>query len=253
MGLGDVVDQLLDEHGLADARAAEQADLAALGVGREQVDDLDAGHEDLRLGRLLDIGRRRLVDGARLLDADRAGLVHRLADHVHDAAERAGADRHGDRRAGVLHRLAAHQTFGGVHGDAAHGDSPSAAPLRAPGACPGCSVSSAFRIAGSCPSNCTSTTAPMTCATRPVVFSAMFAPVSPAVRPGEFVRRPQALHSERLGARNDLDEFLGDHRLARPVVEDRLLLDHLAGVSGRRVHGAHLGAHLGRHILESAR
>jgi hypothetical protein len=41
--LGDVVDQLHDQHGLADAGAAEQADLAALGVGREQVDDLDAG------------------------------------------------------------------------------------------------------------------------------------------------------------------------------------------------------------------
>ena len=35
--LGDVVDQLHDQHGLADAGAAEQADLAALGIGREQV------------------------------------------------------------------------------------------------------------------------------------------------------------------------------------------------------------------------
>jgi hypothetical protein len=32
-GLGDVVDQFLHRHGLADAGAAEQADLAALGVG----------------------------------------------------------------------------------------------------------------------------------------------------------------------------------------------------------------------------
>ena len=48
--LGDVADQLLDQHGLADAGAAEQADLAALGVGGEQVDDLDPGLEDL-LGR----------------------------------------------------------------------------------------------------------------------------------------------------------------------------------------------------------
>ena len=62
--LGDVVDQLHDQHGLADAGAAEQADLAALGVRREQVDDLDAGDEDLRFGRLVGIGRRRLVDGA---------------------------------------------------------------------------------------------------------------------------------------------------------------------------------------------
>ena len=66
MGLRDVVDQFLDQHGLADAGAAEQADLAALGVGSEQVENLDAGDEDLRFGRLVDIVRRRLVDGARI-------------------------------------------------------------------------------------------------------------------------------------------------------------------------------------------
>ena len=52
--LGDVVDELHDEHRLADAGAAEEADLAALAVGGEQVDDLDAGLEDLDLRRLLD-------------------------------------------------------------------------------------------------------------------------------------------------------------------------------------------------------
>jgi hypothetical protein len=56
MGLRDVVDQLHDQHGLADAGAAEQADLAALGVRRQQVDDLDAGDEDLGVRRLLGIG-----------------------------------------------------------------------------------------------------------------------------------------------------------------------------------------------------
>ena len=65
--LGDVVDELHDQHGLADAGAAEQADLAALGVGSEQVDDLDAGDEDLRFRRLVGEGRGRLVDGARCL------------------------------------------------------------------------------------------------------------------------------------------------------------------------------------------
>ncbi len=62
MRLGDVVDQFHDQHGLADAGAAEQADLAALGIGREQIDDLDAGDEDLRFGRLIGEGRRLLVD-----------------------------------------------------------------------------------------------------------------------------------------------------------------------------------------------
>ena len=108
-------------HGLADAGAAEQADLAALGIGRQQVDDLDAGDQDGRLGRLIGIGRRLLMDRARLLVRHRARLVDRLADHVDDAAERAGADRHADRLAGIGHFLAAHQAFAGIHGDGAHG------------------------------------------------------------------------------------------------------------------------------------
>ena len=121
MRLGDVVDQLLNQHGLADAGAAEQADLAALGVGREQVDDLDAGDENFSFGRLVGVARRFLVDGAQAFGLDRAGFVDRLADDVHDAAERAVADRNRDRLAGVGHFLAAHQTFGGVHRDGAHG------------------------------------------------------------------------------------------------------------------------------------
>ena len=65
--LGDVVDQLLDEHGLADAGAAEQADLAAAAVRGEQVDDLDAGLEHLDLACLVDELRRRAVDRRALL------------------------------------------------------------------------------------------------------------------------------------------------------------------------------------------
>ena len=52
---------------------------------------------------------------------DRARLVDRLADDVHDAAERLVADRHRDRLAGVGHLLAADEAFGRVHGDGAHG------------------------------------------------------------------------------------------------------------------------------------
>ena len=60
------------------------------------------------------------MDRAASLLRDRPGFVDRLADDVHDAPERALADRHRDRRAGVVDLLAAHQAFGDVHGDAAH-------------------------------------------------------------------------------------------------------------------------------------
>ena len=56
--LGDVVDQFHDENGLADAGAAEQADLTALGVRGQQVDDLNAGDQDLGFRRLIDEVRR---------------------------------------------------------------------------------------------------------------------------------------------------------------------------------------------------
>ncbi len=113
--LGEVVDQLHDQHGLADAGAAEEADLAALDVGRDQIDHLDSRLEDLD-------GRRQLAEGGRLA-VDRPALhvlrlrllVDRLADHVPDPAERRLADRNGDRRAGVDDVCAAREAVGRVH------------------------------------------------------------------------------------------------------------------------------------------
>ena len=120
IGLGDVVDQFLHGHGLADAGAAEQPDLAALGVGAEQVDNLDAGNQNFGRARLFGKGRGFPVDRRGVGQVDGTGFVDRLADHVHDAAQRGGTDRHADGRAGVDDFLAAGQAFGGVHGDGAH-------------------------------------------------------------------------------------------------------------------------------------
>ena len=115
---GDVVDELLDHDGLADARAAEEAGLAALRVGLEQVDDLDARLEHLDRGRLLVVGGRLAVDRPAVLGLHGAEPVHRVADDVQDPAERFAAHGHRDRRAEV-HRLhAAHHAVGRLHGDA---------------------------------------------------------------------------------------------------------------------------------------
>ena len=119
---GDVVDQLLDEHRLAHAGAAEQADLAALHVRGEQVDDLDAGLEDLDRRREL-LERRAGRGGSASARRPRAApspLSIGLAEHVEDAAEGDLADRHRDRAAGVDHVGAAGEAVGGVHGDGAH-------------------------------------------------------------------------------------------------------------------------------------
>ena len=118
--LGDVVDQLHDQDGLADAGTAEEADLSAARVRGEEVDDLDAGFERLDLGSLVDKFRRGLVDVLEGLGLDRAGVVDRLSQHVQDATQRAFADRDGDARSGILGGDASGQAFRLVHRDAAH-------------------------------------------------------------------------------------------------------------------------------------
>src|ERR1700684_1466569 len=96
-------------------------------------------------------------------------------------------------------------------------------------------VSSALRMAGRCPSNCTSTTAPMTCVMRPV----WLAGVAMKVLSFEvWLKRP----SDRLGAGDDLNQLLGDHGLTGSVVDQGLLANHVAGVAGGVIHRAHLRA-----------
>src|SRR6202045_2369390 len=102
-------------------------------------------------------------------------------------------------------------------------------------------VSSALRIAGRWSSNCTSTTAPMTWVMRPTVLAIMSSSQIGS-------QRQSLLQSFRAG--NDLDQFLGDHRLAGAVVGERLLADHLAGVTRGIVHRRHLRAVERRRVLD---
>ena len=96
--LRDVVDELLDEDGLPDAGAAEEADLAALHVRGDEVDDLDARLERLDLRReVAELGRVAMDRPALACPGDRLELVDRLADHVPEPPERRLADRDGDR------------------------------------------------------------------------------------------------------------------------------------------------------------
>ena len=69
----DVVHEFHDQNGLAHAGAAEQADLAAFGVGAEQVDDLDTRRRALPIPGLVDEVRSRRVDRAHQFAAHRAG------------------------------------------------------------------------------------------------------------------------------------------------------------------------------------
>mgnify|MGYP000131621079 CR=1 FL=1 len=88
---GHVVDQLLDQHGLADTGTAEQADLAALGVGSQQVDDLDAGLQNFSCRFLLRKAGGLAVDGPVGQIVHRALAVDGAAQTVQHAAQQLGA------------------------------------------------------------------------------------------------------------------------------------------------------------------
>ena len=120
MALGDVVDQLHDQHGFADTGAAEQADFTALGVGGQQIYDLNAGDQLLGLRRLLAERGGRTVNRRALGGVHRPAIVDWVADHVHNAPQHFRANRHGDGRAGSLRLVIAGQALGGVHRDGAH-------------------------------------------------------------------------------------------------------------------------------------
>ena len=119
--LGDIVDQFLDQHGLADAGTAEQTDLAALGIGREQIDNLDAGDENGAFGRLIDEQRSLGMDRRAAFGAHGAALVDGFAHDIHDAAQRLRPDGNRDLATRIDDFLSAGQAFGRVHRDGAHG------------------------------------------------------------------------------------------------------------------------------------
>src|SRR5271156_3907957 len=116
----DVVDQFLNQHGLANARAAEQADLSTFQVRLGEVHDLDAGLEHFERRGLVLKQRSRAVNGVALFVFHGAEIIDRIAEDVEHAAENAAADRDGYRLAEIERFHAADQTFSGFHRDATH-------------------------------------------------------------------------------------------------------------------------------------
>ena len=118
---GDVVNQLLNEHGLADTGAAEQTDLAAFGIRRKQIDDLDTGLENLSCRVLLGKRRRSTVNGPLFRCVYITLFVDRLTEHVEHASKGRFTDRRFDRAAGGQHLIAAADALARGEHDAAHG------------------------------------------------------------------------------------------------------------------------------------
>ena len=119
MGLRDVVNELLDQHSLADTSTAEETNLSTTCVGGKKIDDLNTRLKDLSSRGLLHERVRVGMNGGQLDTLDRTPLVNGLANDVHNTAE--GSSANGDLDGGtrVDHLLTADETLGTVHGNGA--------------------------------------------------------------------------------------------------------------------------------------
>mmetsp|Transcript_38152 Transcript_38152/g.64102 ORF Transcript_38152/g.64102 Transcript_38152/m.64102 type:complete len:379 (-) Transcript_38152:39-1175(-) len=119
--LSDVVDELHNEHGLADTGATEKTNLATLLVGSQEIHDLDTGHQHLLSGTLISERGSLTMDGKEGLAIDGTKMIDGLANHVHNAAE--GSTSHGnpDGRTGGNDTLSTGEALSGLHRNGAHG------------------------------------------------------------------------------------------------------------------------------------
>jgi hypothetical protein len=115
VSLGDVVDQLHNQHGLADTSTTEETDFTTSSVGSKQINNLDTSDENLLTGRLLNEQRRVTVNGKTNIRVDGSSLIDGLTNDVHNATKGSRADGHSDGGTSILDLLATNQTISVVH------------------------------------------------------------------------------------------------------------------------------------------
>ena len=108
---GNIVDELHERYGLAHTGTTEQTNLAALGNWHDQVDYLDARFQNLGRHCLLFETWRLTVNRHQFFCANVACIINRLAEYIHDPAQRLLADRYHDRAARIGDRHATLQAF----------------------------------------------------------------------------------------------------------------------------------------------
>ncbi|MNE24669.1 hypothetical protein D3C80_1179660 [compost metagenome] len=94
--LRDVVDQFLDGYGFTNTGTAEQADLTALGIWCQKVDNLDSCFQDFCLCGQFIKGRSQTVNRVTLSCYNFSTVINRVTQHVEHAAQCSCTNRNGD-------------------------------------------------------------------------------------------------------------------------------------------------------------
>jgi peptide chain release factor 1 len=117
MGLGNVVNQLLNENGLTDTGTTEETNLTTTGVGGKEIDNLDTSLKNLSGGRLLSEGGGLSVDGKVLSSLNGSTLIDGLTNDVDNSTKGTTADGNGNGGTGVNNGLTTDETLSTVHGN----------------------------------------------------------------------------------------------------------------------------------------
>lgn len=115
MGLGDVVDEFLNQHSLADTSTTEETNLATTGVGGKEIDDLDTSFQDLGSGGLVDECGGFGVNRRHLDTLDGATLVNGLTNNIHDTTQSCLSDGNLNGSTGIDDLGTTDETLGTVH------------------------------------------------------------------------------------------------------------------------------------------
>ena len=121
MSLGDVVDQFHDQDGLADSGSAEETNLTSLGVGSEQIYDLDTSDENLLFdAHVLELWSLSM-DSLSLVSGNGTPLINGFTNDVDDPAKSLRSHGDHDGIASVVDNLASNQTLCTIHGNGSDG------------------------------------------------------------------------------------------------------------------------------------
>ena len=118
VGLGDVVNQFHNKHGLSDSGSSEKSDLTSSCVRGKEIDDLDSGDQELLAGALVYEQGGVSMDGESKVGVDGAAVIDGLANNVDDSSEGLWPDGDHNGVSGVFHSLSSYETVGSVKGDA---------------------------------------------------------------------------------------------------------------------------------------
>ena len=119
--LGDVVNKLHNNDGLADTSTTEETNLTTLAVRENEINDLDTSGEDGILGGLVgELGGNGVNGHAHLL-ADVATLIDGITKNVEDATEGLAANGDGNLAASGDDLGLELEEIGGLHSNAAAG------------------------------------------------------------------------------------------------------------------------------------